>query len=1107
MAGTQALTMMLRLSLLGTFAVDIEGQSLTSWPRKSALQLLQLLAIAPEHRITRSQAAQALARDTGDEQLRQVSDALYALRGIATSALDCKLGDFLGASPEAIWLDTSKCRVDVIEFEQLANEALSADAPLQRLEAAVACCNGPLLAELSPVIEASVAPVRLHLEQLYLSCARALVAHYAQRDQNERMIVALHNVLRIVPSDEECHRQLIELFATLGRYHEAEQQLALCRIALARDLGLKPSAATIESIRAAREKRLAQREQPAQATVARADPPRRYAPPRSLVKLIGRDDLIASLVARLAASDSPRLLTLCGIGGIGKTQLALEVALRAAAGRQNGAVVVDLTRVADAAAVPRAIAMTLGLKRTDGRSWQERLQQHLEPLELLLVLDNFEHVHRAAPWLASLLEQVPLLTVLCTSRFPLLVRGEEVIDVDPLAIQRGAARNAAAADGRPSDSASLFLRAARSQRAHAIDALRDLALIEEICWRLDGLPLAIELAAARACVVGPRALLTELATRHVTLVNPMQNAPTRHTSLRELLESTCAILDRNCKIGLSYAAHFEAGFTLQQFADSRLFDAADSERILAQLLDARIVSIDGERGDARIAPAQPRFRLLETMRAYARHSGWMEQGIQHAVTTAFVEAWHRFAVRVAASRHTLAERACFDEFESEFENVSGAIRIAARGDRVRAREIVTALWTAAVRRGHIFDLIAWMEDEGLLHDMTGQSADEVNLAAAAGEVYRAAAKYPLAQRYGELAVRGATLPGVDAAAAHLAAAYAYLIQSELAVGTEHARIALTAALTNDDERAKLDAHILLTTIEHRRGEFVQARFHATTARDLCARRGIEIPIRLIGNLALSLRLGGDFGGAIALYATAAERCRTEGESRADAIMTLDQAECELLALQLDRAHDSLQRAGALVATYRMTILECVLHQQVGALQVLRGDAAAACAALDLSMKAMPAGSHFEQADITLLWLTHAQRLAGRFELALHSALRLTSGEAKVRRYIVPFVLESVAAVLQAGGQRDVATTLVETSGQLRRAHTLLAAPAEAALLADAGLRPAADADDWSERETVVTPEAALADCHALLQQLAGEGGGKSARRGALRPKASRVSVN
>ncbi len=1088
---------MLHLTLLGQFAAAIDGHAITHWPRKSALLLLQLLAIAPEHRITRNEAAQALAHDTDDEQLRQVSDALYALRSrTATGPEAAKLGDYVGASSDAIWLDTTgrPIEIDLVRFEQAANEALAADARsrLPLLEAATAQFGGPLLSGVLPALESAVAPMRMHVEQLYLGCARALVGEYMQLGQGERVIVALQNVLRIVPSDEESHRQLIELYATLGRYHEAEQQLQLCRAVLARELGLKPSAATIESIRVARERRLAGQQavaRPDIAVGAAPEPRQSYTPPRSLVQLIGRAADVEHLVNQLGSAQAPALLTLCGIGGVGKTQLALEVARRLAKARKHGTAVVDLTHASDAGEVARTVAIALGIKRTDNRSWAERLQQHLAPLDLLLVLDNFEHVHRAAPWLASLLEQSPALNVLCTSRYPLLLRGEQVFDVEPLVTQHATVAPEPGNEAKPSDAAALFLRAAHTLRVQAVDAARDLPLIEQLCRRLDGLPLAIELAAARATVIGVGPLLDELRTTHVALHNPLRDAAPRHTSLQDLLQSTCAILDHDSKIALGYAAHFEAGFTLRQLADSGLFTAAESERILARLIEARIVSVDmAKRADLQAEPV-PRFRLFETIRSYARYSAWMEEEERQRTTKAFVDAWYRFARRVSDSRHTPAERENFDQVEREFENIAGAIRLAARVDRSLASGLIAHLFRACQRRGYLYDAIGWIEDGSLLDDSDEITSESTALRLAACVLYAGVGRYPLSQRYGEQALARVTASSADEVSIHVALAHTCLLQSEWPAGAMYARRGLTSALAICDERGELDARILLSMLDHRSGRYGEAQTHAARARDICVRRGIEMPHRLVGTLALSKRFAGDIGGAATLYEATAARCREQRDWRAKVMMKLDQSECDLLALNLPRARESLLRVEGLCATHRINMILCMLHQQWGVYRLLNEEPHAAVEALNLSMEIMPPGSHLEQSDITLLWLVHAHLAAGNPDAAYRAAVRLTSPQTKIRRYMEPFAVDTVASTF-AVTDASAAAALRNAANRLRERDGLVITPAEERLLNIAGARPLGARLEAEPRHVRWSPaqllDGAIALCHeALLNARAG----------------------
>ena len=1040
---------MLRIQLLGIFSVEVDGRAIKRWPRRTAIALIQLLALAPGLRCSRSVLEERLSPEAlAAHSARSVSDALYALR----QAIDAQTEEgaslrYLGADAKNIWLVEGVAVIDSVDFEMAASELfVETHPPIERIRSTFVKYDGPLLDTHSEITSELLMPVRIELEQKFLHVARALVDHQIHKRDTAGAIATLHRIVRYAPTDEDAHRRLIELFTSLGQYHEAEQQLSLCRSLLARELGVRPMDVTINSIRAARAKR---KEQVSEAPVEGFAP--RYQPPKPLVKLIGREHTVADIVSMLYADDAPRLLTLCGIGGIGKTQLALEIAHFVYQGKKNGAVFVDLTRIADASAVPRAIAMALGLKRTEKCSWQVCLQQHLQPLDLLLVLDNFEHVHRAAPLLAELIEQSPKVTVLCTSRLALLVRGEQVVDIEPLSTHRALIHAECAVGSSRSAAASLFLRAARIRGENVADRTAELSAIEEICWRLDGLPLALELAAARSCLVGIQALRDEIAMRHVVLVNPMQDASRRHKSMSELLESICAVLDENCKMGLSFASQFESSFTLGLFVDGQLFDATESERILSRLLEIRVLSVDHAFQGASEMQYTRRFRLLETVRTYARHSSGLDEAQQLIVTNAFVDVWRRFAKHVAESRFTSQELNAHDEFEREFENVVGAIRVAGRVCIDRAREIVTAVWQPTVRRGHIFDLIAWIEEERLLVESVCQRADEVDLMSAACEAYRGAANFPQAQRCGEISTRDIAKAGGSAVAAHLAFASALGIQGQLDNAETHAETALAAALDSGDERGQIDAHTLLSTINNREGDFVRAHSQALAARSLCKTRGAELPRALVANLALSMRFRGDIEAAAALFASSAIQCHNQREIRAEAFMTLDQAECETLALQLECARDSIERTRSLITTHRITILECILHQQAGALHVLRGEADEACAALEQSLKAMPPCSQFlDQADITLLWLAHARRLKGQIPEAIDAAIQLTSTKTKVRMFIAPFVVETVACILYAIDKAQ-ALTLLDGASAARAAAGFVSTPAETRLLESVGI--------------------------------------------------------
>lgn len=1034
---------MLCIHLLGSFSVDVDGHTVGPWPRKSALHLLQALALSPGYRASRTQLVDVLVPDRGSEQLRAVSDALYALRhqAVIDHSNVTTLADYLRSSPEAIWLDKAKCWVDVTDFEFAADAALSGEPSTEQLASVVARCSGQLLPQIAPPLETWASSLRPILEQKYLACARALVSRHVCEEQSDPAILALQSVLQVAPDDEESHRQLIEIFAKLGRYHEAEQQLALCRLVLARDLGVRPSEATINAIRIAREHRVSVASEkttaaPQREAIGTPSDHKTYSPPKPLVKLIGRDDALKALPSLLSKDDHARLITMCGVGGVGKTQLALEIASRCAPHFRNGAVFIDLTKVADSRNVDRAIAMSLGIKPLTGRTWRESLVQYVRELNILLVLDNFEHVHSAAPWLVSVIEQCYGLAVLCTSRMPLLVQGEHVYDVPALALGGDGVTSDA-----PSDAAKLFLRAMRGGEISANYAEREMELIELICRRLDGIPLAIELAAARASVVGISLLSEALAENEMSMRNPVQGVPRRHSSLPQLLASICDVFDQRGRLALQFAAQFEGGFKVRDFVSSELFAKGESEDLLANLLRARVIAIGTQSQVTSSTAEMPQFRMLETVRGYIRTlllSGGADRSRAEA---AYVRTWLCFAQEVGSARLTHQEREMFDAFDQEFDNVLAAVRVAARTDTAAARKLLALIWRVCVRRGHIGDWIALVES-CLMDTESITTPEHVSLLAAASEVYRSAARYTSARQFGEKAVSCNSPDPSAAVSAHHALCCAYFTQGEVRLGMEQLELAEKIASTHSDEAVQIDIQILRATILNRAGKYDDASRYANLAYSLCRQRAAVLPIQLVGNLALSRRFSGDLEGARDLYRSAAKRCKSEREERAEAIMLLDQAECEMLVLELDAAEETLKTAQVVVENRGIALLECVVNQQKGALRVLRNEPDLACAELAQALNSNPAGSHHEQDDLTLIWYVHAELLAGRVDRAQSLARRLVSEVASVRRYLQPFVAESLATLLARAGDRHRAAQLTVAASRLRLREGIKASPAE-----------------------------------------------------------------
>jgi predicted ATPase/DNA-binding XRE family transcriptional regulator len=440
--------------------------------------------------------------------------------------------------------------------------------------------------------------------------------------------------------------------------------------------------------------------------------------PKPPTLLIGRDHEVTS-VARLLHREEVRLLTLTGPGGVGKTRLALEVAERSREAFTDGVVFVPLAPLRDAALLPSVLAETLGIKEVAGQALPETLMQRLQDRQMLLGLDNFEHLLTAAPVVGELVGRCTQLTVLVTSRAPLHLSGEHQFPVPPLPLPDVATQSPARVLEQSTPAMELFRQRAQAVMPNFELTTTNAATVARICRRLDGLPLAIELAAARVKLFPPQALLARLDRGLHLLAGGARDLPERQQTLRDTVAWSYDLLKPAEQALFRRLAVFAGGCTLEAVEDvcgSEAEEQVESSVLeaLASLVDnSLLVSLSGS-STFQEEDEEPRFTMLETIREYALErleaSGEVEEAQRkHA---------HYYLALAEAAQPQASGRwneegewwSKFTRIEREHDNLRAAM-----GWAIRIREVETgarlaiALWGFWLERGYLSDGRRWME--------------------------------------------------------------------------------------------------------------------------------------------------------------------------------------------------------------------------------------------------------------------------------------------------------------------------------------------------------------------------------------------------------------
>lgn len=605
--------------------------------------------------------------------------------------------------------------VDARQFEDLVRTGreLLDDDP-ERAQALLTQADrlwrGDALADLRDVPFAAAEADRL--AELRLGATENLAEAAISTGRSRDVTAELTRLAALHPLRERLHGLLIRALYADGRQAEALAAYERVRSTLANELGTDPSARL-------RDLHLAVlRGEPVDPVVSPAVVPAKSEPPRGnnlrapLTSFVGRSEDVTEL-GRLLVTDT-RLVTMVGPGGAGKTRLATETGRTLVDQCADGVWFVELAPLGDAADVAPAMLSALGaseyvdrLQSTlapkhfpTRRAASDRLVEVIADRRVLLVLDNCEHlIHEVAELVDSLLASCPRLQVLATSREPLSIPGEHLHQVGPLGLPPEHNANGSY------PSVQLFVDRARAVRPdfRLTDANRD--AVAEICRRLDGMPLAIELAAARLRALTPTQIVERLADRFRLLTSGSRTALPRHQTLRAVVEWSWDLLDPAEQAVARRLSIFSGGATLE--AAEQVCSGPDLPpeavlSVLASLVDKSLV-------EAAADERSVRYRMLETVKAYGAEqlaaSGETDQ-IRKAHTAYFVQ----LAVQAENKLRTGAQLTWIARFDADNENLLDALRTAVdAGDAAAAIELVAVLGEYWTMRGRPTEAVSWFQ--------------------------------------------------------------------------------------------------------------------------------------------------------------------------------------------------------------------------------------------------------------------------------------------------------------------------------------------------------------------------------------------------------------
>jgi DNA-binding SARP family transcriptional activator/predicted ATPase len=709
----------LSIRLLGPFRVALDGEPTTGFESDKVRALLAYLAVTADRSHRREALAGLLWPEYPERSAR--ASLRNALANLRTVLRDHSASPpFLQVTPQTIQFNRDSHHwLDVAAFTAL----LTSDEPTsEALEDAVALYRGPLLEGFSLADSAAFEEwllfKREQLSRQALDALHELVRAYEPGGAYEQALPHAWRQVELEPWREEGYRQLMRLLTLSGRRSEALSQYEKCRRLLRDELGVEPGAETAALYEAIRSGQLTRH---AEVTLRR-QPRHLISLPSPLTPFIGREGALVA-VERLLTDPDVRMVTILGPGGIGKTRLAVEIGTRLAAGSgllqsgprpdqrsrtsserdrdfPNGIVFVSLAPLSSAEDLVPALTQALQVRLEGGK---EQLFDYLRRKRLLLILDNLEHLPDAAGLLADILRIAPGVKVLATARERLQIQGEYLFPLGGLAFperdpvpslfsgEDGDARVGAYVESYPA--IRLFLLTASRIQPQFSVASKDLIAIAQVCRLVEGMPLAIELAASWADVLTAGDIHSEMRQSLDFLQSEWRDIPRRQRSIRSVFEASWDRLAQTEQPVFSQLSVFRGGFT-RKAAEQVAMETPEATgflRLLSTLIAKSFIQYD---------PIHDRYQIHELLRQFGAEKlsqdGVQEAWIRDRHCAYYVVALERWGEALKGPQQVKA----LAEAEVESENARAAWHWAVEHGQVgRMDQALEGLCLFYVRRG------------------------------------------------------------------------------------------------------------------------------------------------------------------------------------------------------------------------------------------------------------------------------------------------------------------------------------------------------------------------------------------------------------------------